>query len=288
MSTIPVSVVIKKIEELLTIEWGNIAPPVINTVILDLNSTLNTVFRVEGLAEYGVDIFINEISHLLRTFIHTHTNKKIVILYNTEKTYLKEKLGDKYLSFFYDERPPIADTIIKHFIDILGVLGDKTKINVVDTGKFEVALVAYILKNRGPTLVISRNPVVIQTVADNGYHWNGLFMFNKDVPLDKIYSNRNLRFKPDIPKELPMSMYPYYIYMRGIPGHGYAGLPKYGTKLALKYVTEHIIDIIDGKDTTVDYSIMNWFVPSRTVLEIISKDEKLRTELSLVMSKTKD
>ena len=285
---IPAGISLKKIEELLVIEWGNIAPPIINTVVLDLNSALNTICRVEGLAEYGVELYINEISHLIRNFIQSNLDKKIIVLYNKEKTYLKEKLGDKYLDFFYDKRPELSNNIIEHFIKILEKIGESTNINVVDTGKFEVALIISILKNRGNVLVISRNHLVLQTIKDGGYHWDGTFMYSRDTPVEKTYNTKNIGSKLKFPKELPYTMLPYYIFMRGILGHGYPGMNGFGEKRTMDYLRDHISEIVDGNDKTINYDILNWFIPMRTLTEIILKDDKLKVELKSIVDKTRD
>ena len=285
---IPAGISLKKIEELLVIEWGNIAPPIINTVVLDLNSALNTICRVEGLAEYSVELYINEISHLIRNFIQSNLDKKIIVLYNKEKTYLKEKLGDKYLDFFYDKRPELSNNIIEHFIKILEKIGESTNINVIDTGKFEVALIIYILKNRGNVLIISRNHLVLQTIKDGGYHWDGTFMYSRDTPVEKTYNTKNIGSKLKFPKELPYTMLPYYIFMRGILGHGYPGMNGFGEKRTMDYLRDHISEIVDGNDKTINYDILNWFIPMRTLTEIILKDDKLKVELKSIVDKTRD
>lgn len=286
--SMPAGISLKRIEELLTVEWGNIAPPIINTVVLDLNSALNTICRVEGLAEYGVELYVNEVSHLIRNFIQSNLDKKIIMLYNKEKTYLKDRLGDKYLDFFYDKRPELSNTIIEHFIRIMEKIGGATNINVIDTGKFEVSLIISILKNRGNVLVISRNHLVLQTIKDGGYHWDGTFMYNKDTSIDKTYTTKNVGAKLKFPKELPYTMLPYYIFMRGIVGHGYPGMNGFGEKRTMDYLRDHISEIVDGNDKSINYDILNWFIPMRTLTEIIIKDDKLKTELKSIVDKTRD
>ena len=135
---IPVGICLKRISDLLNLNWGIHKPGTVTSIILDFNSALNTICRMEGLQEYGLAKFLSEVTNMIRDFISGNLDKKIYVLYTRKenKTYLKEKLGAKYLDFFYDKRPDISDTIINMYIEKLEEMGKVSNIKVIDCGKF--------------------------------------------------------------------------------------------------------------------------------------------------------
>lgn len=283
---IPAEVSMKRIIELFDIHWGRLKPISPTHIVLDLNSTFNTICRISDLASYGYEKFLSELNSILREFIQSNLDKKIIILYNKEKTYMAENFGKSYLSFFYDERPKVADTIINLFIGKLEELSSLSNIVTIDCGKFEPSYLIYVLLTYNKDIIVlSRSKPVISLVNQGGYFWDGKFMYHKSLEPRNIHSESDIKMKYKFPVNLPFSLYPYYICMRGIPEHGYTGLPKYGEKRTMEYIQEHVSDIISGNDKIFNYENLEYLFPPEFILHKVLKDEKLKEEFGKLKSK---
>ena len=76
---IPVGICLKRISDLLNLNWGIHKPGTVTSIILDFNSALNTICRMEGLQEYGLAKFLSEVTNMIRDFISGNLDKKIYI-----------------------------------------------------------------------------------------------------------------------------------------------------------------------------------------------------------------
>lgn len=286
---IPAKVSIQKINELLNEQYVRMEEPTISTVILDLNSTFNTICSIdkESLIEYGSAEYIKQVGALLQSFIKRHTDKKIIVLYNTKPTYLKEHLGSKYLEFFYENRPVIADKIIEHYVKTLEIVGEKTTVNVVNCGKFEPSILVmyHLMRNTDNTLVVSRSRLILQLISEGGYFWDGTFMYNKKVPYSQILSYTRTTAKNKFPKDLQYMLYPYYLCMRGIPSHKYVGVVGYGEKRTTSYLLNHMKEIIKLEDKTFNYNDADYIIPLCFIKNKVEKYNNIKTAFNEVTSK---
>lgn len=280
---IPAEICIQRISDLFNINWGGIKPSHVTCAILDFNSALNTICRMEGLETYGVSKFLSEVTNIIRDFISENLDKKIYILYNTKdsKTYLKEHLGDAYLDFFYDKRPKLSDDIIMMYIKKLEDIAKTTNIKLINCGKFEPSLAAFVLTTfYKDTLIFSRSLVMLQLTGYGGTMWDGTFVYRKDV--DPIFNvsakRRNAKYR--FPTTIPYGLYPYYICMHGIPLHGWNGLKGYGEKRSREYIENNITNLLAGKDEVFNYDDFKYLYPSEFIAKVINKDENLKKEFA--------
>lgn len=274
---IPADISIKRILELFDVHWGEVKPKLISNIVLDLNSTFNTICRVSGLASYGVEKYLMEINHMLRDFIQSNLDKKIYILYNTEKTYLKEQFGENYLDFFYDKRPKVADEIFTMFTSKLEQLSKLSNIRVINCGKFEPAILIFtLLTYDSNTLIMSRNMTVLQLIQYGGYFWDGRFLYNKELNPRNIHSIEFPKTEYKLPVELPFSLYSYYLCMRGMPNHGFEGVHGMGPKKTIDYIQANLKNIIDETDAKFNYEDYKYFCPSEFILKVVTKDDKIK------------
>lgn len=279
---IPVGICLKRISDLLNLNWGIHKPGTVTSIILDFNSALNTICRMEGLQEYGLAKFLSEVTNMIRDFISGNLDKKIYVLYTRKenKTYLKEKLGAKYLDFFYDKRPDISDTIINMYIEKLEEMGKVSNIKVIDCGKFEPSIAAYlILSLNKHTIVYSRSKIMLGLIGSGGTFWDGTFLYREGIdPIDNA-SVKRTNAKYPFPTGLPYSLYPYYVCMYGIPDHGFKGKAGYGSVKSKTYLENHLQDIVAGTDEEFDYETFKYISPSEFLIKVSGKDEDIRMGL---------
>lgn len=284
--SIPAEIVMQRILELIDIRWGKLSPISPSHIVLDLNSMFNTICRVGDLASYGFEKFLSELNSTLREFISKNLDKKIIILYNTERTYMAEHFGKSYLSFFYEERPTIANSIINLFISKLEELDALPNITVLNCGKFEPNVLVYsIVTYHKNVIIISRNKPVLILIDMGGYYWDGSFMYHKSLDPKNIHSEIALTRKYKFPTSIPFSLYPYYVAMRGITEHGFSGMPTYGEKRTLDYLSNNLAKVIGGTDEVFNYDLLNYLYPSEFIHKIVMRDETIKAGYKTLLSK---
>lgn len=284
--SIPAEIVMQRILELIDIRWGKLSPISPSHIVLDLNSMFNTICRIGDLASYGFEKFLSELNSTLREFISKNLDKKIIILYNTERTYMAEHFGKSYLPFFYEERPKTADSIIKLFIAKLKELDALPNITVLNCGKFEPNLIIYnIVSYHKNVIIISRNKPVLILIDMGGYYWDGSFMYHNSLDPKFIHSEIALSRKYKFPTTIPFSLYPYYVAMRGITEHGFSGMPTYGEKRTLDYLRDNLAKVIGRTDEVFNYDILNYLNPSDFINNILIRDETMKSEFKALVSK---
>jgi len=285
---IPAKVSIRKINELMYENYGRLEDPNVNTIILDLNSTFNTICSIDrnSLAEYGSTEYIKQIGSLLQAFIKKNLDKQIIVLYNKEKTYLKEHLGKNYLEFFYENRPTLANKIIEHYIKILEVITKKTDVTVINCKKIEpsVIIMQYLITKGSNVLILSRSRLCLQLISEGGYYWDGTFLYNKKIPYNKIISYVNPKAKTKFPKELAYGLYPYFLCMRGIPSHKFTGVVGYGDKRTIKYLEENMVNIMKIEDTIFNYDDANYTIPLCFMRTIMKNNKNIQDEFDTVVA----
>ena len=275
--SIPCEIALQRIRELFDIRWGFVSPTKCTHIILDINSVFSTVCRLGDIASYGFETFVVEIKQMLQTFISTNLTKKIVFVYTTDRTISATKMGPEYLKFYYEERPHYADVIIKSFIEKLELVSQMTNVTTINCGEFEPSFIIWSYLVYYPeTIVISRSKLVLQLISTNGYFWDGRFMYHKSLNPSKMVSEIDIKAKYKFPKILPFSLYPYYISMRGIPEHGYLGIPSYGEKRTINHIVENIASIIEEKDEIFNYDLYKYTYPPSFLKDVVLKDEKLK------------
>lgn len=222
-------------------------------IYIDLNSCLSILFRYDDINNpEAVEIISREMERFLQLYLNDKV--EIVVLF----TFMPSQAHVDIFPDWCKERYSRVNYAKSEFLQTLLVSLHKFSemnplIKVVNTREVHPALVVYENEKytRKRSTVLSKDIVFQCLPLKNIVIYTGVSYIDLDDPMRALPDDIEL---PD-----PEVMLPYYIALRGDSRNEFPGLPGYGPKKSLAYITKNRIRIKSGLDSDTDtHSEKEW------------------------------